>query len=125
MFFFRSNATNSANVFGARLRHVRERLGMAQEKLGVQIGIDESASRARISRYETGIHEPPIGTARLLAQALNVPLAYLYCDDDEIADMLLNLTTLPPATQDRALKAMGHLIDQLKSAETATFSVNV
>ena len=125
MFFFRSNATNGANVFGARLRHVRERLGMAQEKLGVQIGIDESASRARISRYETGIHEPPIGTARLLAQALNVPLAYLYCDDDEIANMLLNLTTLPPATQDRALKAIGDLIDQLKTSETNTFKVDV
>jgi transcriptional regulator with XRE-family HTH domain len=125
MFFFRSNATNGANVFGARLRHVRERLGMAQEKLGVQIGIDESASRARISRYETGVHEPPIGTARLLAQALNVPLAYLYCDDDEIANMLLNLTTLPPATQDRALKAIGDLIDQLKTSETNTFKVDV
>ena len=125
MFFFRSAASAGKNVFGTRLRFVRECLGMAQEKVGVLIGIDESASRTRISRYETGVHEPPIGTSRLLAQALNVPLAYLYCDDDEIADMLLNLTTLPPAKQDRALKAMNQLIDQLKSAETATFTVNV
>jgi transcriptional regulator with XRE-family HTH domain len=125
MFFFRSNATNGANVFGARLRHVRERLGMAQEKLGVQIGIDESASRARISRYETGVHEPPIGTARLLAQALNVPLAYLYCDDDEIANLLLNLTTLPPATQDRAMKAFEQIFSRLKSTDKETFSVDV
>lgn len=125
MFFSRPSASTSTNVFGVRLRSVREQLGMAQEKLGVQIGIDESASRARISRYETGTHEPPIGTARLLAKALNVPLAYLYCDDDEIADMLLNLTSLPPPAQDRALKAMSALIERLKEADTAVFSVDV
>ena len=107
------------------MRQARERLGLPQDKLGVMIGLDEETASARISRYETGVHEPPIGTSRLLAQALNVPLAYLYCDDDEIADMLLNLTTLPPAKQDRALKAMNQLIDELKSAETTTFTVNV
>ena len=32
------------------------------------IGIDESSSRARISRYELGTHEPPVKTARLLAR---------------------------------------------------------
>ena len=53
--------------------------------------IDESSSRARISRYELGVHEPPVKTARLLAQALGVPLAYLYCDDDGVAELLLQL----------------------------------
>ena len=114
MFFIHPSTTAGQNVFGTRLRQVREHLGMAQEKLGVLIGIDESASRTRISRYETGVHEPPIGTARLLAQALNVPLAFLYCDDDEIADMLLKLTTLPPQSRGRALKAINQVIAQLK-----------
>jgi len=98
---------------------------MAQEKLGVLIGIDESASRTRISRYETGVHEPPIGTARLLAHALNVPLAYLYCDDDEIAEMLLNLTTLPVEGQVRALKAFQQVITLLKNKQNDTFSLDV
>jgi transcriptional regulator with XRE-family HTH domain len=42
--------------------------------LGVLIGMDESSSSARISRYETGIHEPPIATADKIANALKVPL---------------------------------------------------
>ena len=70
-------------------------LEWSQEKVGVQIGIDESASRARISRYELGTHEPPVKTARLIARALGVPLAYLYCEDDETAALLLQLENLP------------------------------
>lgn len=42
-----------------------------------------------MSRYESGVHEAPIDTARKLAQALGVPLAYLYCDDDNLADLIL------------------------------------
>jgi len=75
-----------------------------QEKVGVQIGIDESSSRARISRYELGTHEPPIETARLIAKALGVPLAYLYCDEDEVATLLKELSSRS-AGQQRALVA--------------------
>jgi transcriptional regulator with XRE-family HTH domain len=73
---------------------LRERLGWSQEKVGVAIGIDESSSRARISRYELGVHEPPVQTARLIADALGAPLAYLYCEDDKIALLLLALHQL-------------------------------
>ena len=79
------------NVVGRRMRARREELGWSQEKVGVLIGIDESSSRARISRYELGTHEPPVKTARLIADALNVPLAYLYCEDEDIATLLLRI----------------------------------
>ena len=86
-----------SNVVGRRMRARREELGWSQEKVGVLIGIDESSSRARISRYELGTHEPPVKTARLIADALNVPLAYLYCEDEDIATLLLKLRQLPEA----------------------------
>ena len=76
-------------LFGKRLRDAREMTGIAQDKLGVLIGLDESSSSARISRYETGVHEPPIRTAKQIAAALKVPLAFLYCDDDLLAAILL------------------------------------
>jgi transcriptional regulator with XRE-family HTH domain len=76
------------------MRSRREALGWSQEKVGVLIGIDESSSRARISRYELGVHEPPVATARLIAAALKVSLPYLYCEDDDIADLLLALNDL-------------------------------
>lgn len=76
-------------MFGKRLREAREMAGIAQDKLGVLIGLDESSSSARISRYETGIHEPPVRTAKQIAAVLKVPLAFLYCDDDVLAAILL------------------------------------
>ncbi|WP_068676396.1 MULTISPECIES: helix-turn-helix transcriptional regulator [unclassified Variovorax] len=76
-------------LFGKRLREAREMAGIAQDKLGVLIGLEESSSSARISRYETGIHEPPVRTAKKIAVALKVPLAFLYCDDDVLAAIVL------------------------------------
>lgn len=73
------------------MREARTRLGIPQDKLGVMIGLDEGSASARISRYETGEHEPPYATAQNLAAALEVPVAYLYCDDDELAEMILLL----------------------------------
>jgi transcriptional regulator with XRE-family HTH domain len=55
------------------MRGLREQLGLSQEAVGVAIGIDESSSRARISRYELGVHEPPVPTARLIAGVLGAP----------------------------------------------------
>lgn len=96
-----SRITSSAqpNVVGRRMRELRESLGWAQEKVGVAIGIEESSSRARISRYELGVHEPPVATARRIAEALGVPLAYLYCEDDAIAALLLALHMQPAHTR--------------------------
>ena len=58
------------------------------------IGLDEYTASARISRYESGIHQPPIQIAQLMSKKLAVPLAFLYCDDDHIARVLLKLNTL-------------------------------
>jgi transcriptional regulator with XRE-family HTH domain len=102
----------SRSTFGRRLRQRREALGLAQEKVGVAIGLDESSARARISRYELGVHEPPIRTAQLIAAALNVPLPYLYCDEDEIAELLLLLTRLAP--DERGMFVQDFLIFEVK-----------
>jgi transcriptional regulator with XRE-family HTH domain len=92
---------NSTSIVGKRIKELREELGWSQEKIGVAIGIDESSSRARISRYELGVHEPPLPTARLIAKALDVPLTYLYCEDDKVAALLLALHKMKPAARDR------------------------
>lgn len=87
-------AVRSACCFGARLRQARERMGLPQDKLGVMIGLDEGTSSARISRYETGVHEPAFNIACKLAQALRVDVAYFYCEDDWLASTVLRLQTL-------------------------------
>lgn len=97
------------------MRARREALQWSQEKVGVQIGIDESSSRARISRYELGTHEPPVKTARLIAEVLGVPLAYLYCEDDEVAELLLALRMLSPLARHRTVVSW---FNQLKDAQS-------
>ncbi|EKS9884136.1 helix-turn-helix transcriptional regulator [Burkholderia pyrrocinia] len=76
-------------VFGRRLRVARRLAGIPQDQLGVEIGLDEGTASARMSRYETGVHEPPFSIAVKLAQALKVPAAYFYCDDEELASFVL------------------------------------
>ena len=87
----------SSCCFGARLRQARERMGLPQDKLGVMIGLDEGSSSARISRYETGVHEPAFNIACKLAQALQVDVAYFYCEDDWLANAVLRLQNLSQA----------------------------
>ncbi len=97
----KSGESSATTVVGRRMRARREALGWSQEKVGVLIGIDESSSRARISRYELGVHEPAVATARLIAEALGVSLPYLYCEDDEVANLLEALHQLPAAQRAR------------------------
>jgi len=91
------------------MRERREALGLAQEKVGVAIGLDESSARARISRYELGVHEAPVSTAKKIASALKVPLAYLYCEDDSTAILLVTLHKLNAT--DRSSRVQKFLTD--------------
>jgi len=86
------------------MRAIREARGWSQERVGVAIGIDESSSRARISRYELGVHEPPLATAKLIAEALGVPLMYLYCEDDTLAALLIALHRLDSSKRESVIQ---------------------
>lgn len=104
-------ASRSTSIVGKRIKDLREELGFSQEKVGVAIGIDESSSRARISRYELGVHEPPLPTARRIAEALGAPLTYLYCEDDNIAALLLALHRLGSKERERKVREfIGQLV---------------
>jgi len=77
------------SVFGTRLREARRRAGLPQDRLGVSVGLDEGTASARISRYESGVHEPPYSTAVKLAAVLDVPTAYFYAEQEELANLIL------------------------------------
>ena len=80
--------------------------------VGVLIWI--TVASARMSRYESGVHEPPIKTARDIAHALGVPLGYLYCDDDRLAEIILAASELPAADQEQLLKSLKERLDDLR-----------
>lgn len=77
-----------SSLFGLRLREARLLAGIPQDRLGTAIGLDETTASARISRYETGVHAPPVEIAARLAMVLNVPTPFLYCEDDELAEVI-------------------------------------
>jgi len=93
------------SVFVSRLKAARLRLGYSQRRLGIELGIDPSAASARMNQYERGRREPALATARLIANLLKVPLAYLFCEDDTAAELLLMTHTFNNASKKALLTA--------------------
>jgi transcriptional regulator with XRE-family HTH domain len=97
------------SVFGARLRLARLAAGLPQDKLGVKAGLDEGTASARISRYESGIHEPNISFAHRLADELGVPVPYFYAADDELAKLILWFGQLDTKQRKLLLEFASHI----------------
>ncbi|WP_158174889.1 helix-turn-helix domain-containing protein [Grimontia hollisae] len=89
--------------FPTRLRAARKAAGMTQQQLGINLGMDPNTASARLNQYEKGKHAPDYQTAKRLADELGVPVAYLYCDDDLLASLLLALAKLPQNKQQELL----------------------
>lgn len=99
-----------ATVYGTRLRHARMAMGWTQAELAERIGMVDSVSGAtRVSRYETGQHDPDPATAEALAKALNLPVAYFHATSDVLADIILIVSRLPVAKQKEALERLKDL----------------
>lgn len=75
-------------LIAERLKTARKRLKISQMELGVRAGIDEFSASARINQYERGKHSPDFNTARTLAKVLGIPTAYLYCEDELLAELI-------------------------------------
>ena len=99
-------AKHPKSPIGIRIHAARIAKGLSQEKLGVLIGLEEGSAGTRISRYENSIHEPAVGTSIAIARALNVPLAYLYCESDLLADLIVNLAKLSLAELQKIQKRL-------------------
>lgn len=78
-----------ASEFARRLKSARLRKGLSQEQLGVLAGIDEFSASARMNQYERGKHTPDRKTTARIAAVLDVPVAYLFAEDDAVARLLL------------------------------------
>ena len=75
-------------VYSRRLREAREARDISQRKLGIQAGLDEFVASTRINRYEKGVHQPALRIQERLAEALDMPLAYFYAEDDDLARLI-------------------------------------
>ncbi len=62
-------------------------------------GLEESSSSARMSRYESGIHEPSVQFIEAVAQVLGLNAAYFYCEDDRLAEIIRAYSGLTEAAR--------------------------
>ncbi len=76
------------NPFPIRLKEARDRLGISQRELGVRIGIEPDSASSRMNHYEKGRHMPDFATLKRIAEELNVPVAYLFCESDDMAEIV-------------------------------------
>ena len=80
--------------------------GLSQKELGILAGLDQFVASTRINRYEQGIHAADLATAKRLAKAVGVPLAFLYADNDRLARMIKAFSKLEVSKQEKLLKEL-------------------
>lgn len=79
--------------------------------------MEPSVASPRVNQYEQGKHEPKIEMAKKLADALGIPPAFLYCEDELLAKLLLRWGDLT-ITQKRALLKLAGVSGKAKVPTT-------
>ncbi len=77
--------------------------GLSQRELGVQAGMDPSVASPRVNQYERGKHTPDTGTLLRMGLVLNVPVAYFFADDDDLARLVVAFHRMSGAARQRLL----------------------
>jgi transcriptional regulator with XRE-family HTH domain len=101
-----ATGSHGNEVWSRRLKAARLAAGLSQKELGVLAELDEFVASTRINRYELGVHKADYQISVKLAGVLGIPVAYLYCDDDVLAEALLLLGRLSSSKLRRAIKSL-------------------
>lgn len=100
-----------STIFLKRLKEARLRLGISQKELGIRVGMDPGSASGRMNHYEKGRHVPDLETMERIAKELGVPVAYLLCEKDSMAELVCILDKM--SEEDRQV-----LIRQLSERDT-------
>lgn len=106
-----------SNTFGRRLKEARKVRGLSQKNLGIEAGLDEFIASTRINRYEKGVHEPDSQMVTQLAAALGIPRAYLYADDDDLAEMINLFAKLDSSVRQKLIEELRAIIQKQGNEE--------
>lgn len=71
-----------------RLKEARLAAKISQKKLGIAAGMDEFSASARMNHYELGRHTPDYTTLKRISDVLEVPPAYFYAENDQLAEII-------------------------------------
>ncbi|MNV58136.1 Helix-turn-helix domain protein [compost metagenome] len=102
-------ALEPRGVVAARLRQARLLRGLSQREVGVRMGLDKDTASARISRYESESMAISLESLFSLADALQVPAAYLLASSAAMADAILLIGDESEVQQARLAQALAAL----------------
>lgn len=82
--------------------------GMSQRALGALVDKDQSKDRGavRVNRFEQQVNRADMDTATAMAKALGVPVAYLFAETDDLAELILAYSKLDADKKAAALSAI-------------------
>ena len=92
------------NRLPLRLKTARKKAGLTQQQLGMRLGMEQSSASARMNQYEKGKHAPDYQTMQRIAAELGLPVAYFYCEDDLLAELICAISVLKKEEQELLLK---------------------
>ncbi len=95
----------------SRLKSARKAAGLTQQQLGMALGMEPNTASARMNQYEKGKHAPDFLTMKRIAKELDVPVAYFYCEEDTLAELICVLGTL---TEKQQKELLGTLAENQK-----------
>lgn len=109
-------------VVAARLVQARALRGLSQREVGVRMGLDKDTASARISRYEGQSMTISLEALFQLAQALEVPPAYLLATTPAMAEAILALSQQSEPQQRRWAEAMAAVAELPASKRKAALA---
>lgn len=88
--------------------------GLSQRALGALVDKDRDKNRGAvlINRYERERNQADMTKAAELASALDVPVAYLFAEDDDLAAAILAFAKLSSAERQRMRQELERLAGQ-------------
>ena len=86
--------TLASAVFAKRLKQARDLRGFTQRALGDALGLGKRVGSTRINRYEQQTSLCDMDTAQKIARELGVPMAYLFAESDDLAELILAYSQL-------------------------------
>lgn len=101
-------------TFAQQLKQARALRGLSQRALGALVDKDQDKNRGAvlINRYEREVNQADMTKAAELAKALDVPVAYLFAEDDDLAAAILAFAKLSSEQRQRMREELERLAGQ-------------
>lgn len=98
-----SRSSEALSPLPKRLKEARQEKGLSQKTLGILAGIDEFSASSRMNQYEKGKHTPDFATLKRLAEVLDLPTGYFYCEEDWQAAVLKKMSLISQVQRKKIL----------------------